>query len=461
MRNRRRTHRRASGAIALVTVALAACGGDGDGDGDEDEQGSAVIVTTTTVASTTPAAGTADPSPSVAPATTAATTPATTTATTATTPVAPTPAPTTMPVTAPPPPVVGDPSVDAVRMGDFETPVGLAVRPGDVAVYVIEQAGRIVRFDPETGETRVVIDIADDVSFDGEQGLLGLAFTIDGAYAYLDYTDNGGDTNVAEYSVAADGTFDAANGRVLLEIDQPYANHNGGDLTIGPDGMLYVAMGDGGSGGDPERRASDPTTLLGKILRIDPTPSATAAYTIPADNPFVTGSFDGVAGAPEVWSWGLRNPWRIDFDAATGDLWIADVGQNRLEEINVVAPTADHPAGRGANFGWSAYEGTDRYNTDVPDPGNLVMPVLTYEHGDDGCSISGGAVYRGALIPELAPAYLYSDYCSGKLWALDLAGGRNLLLREGFSQVAAVRRGLDDELWVIERTGGLWLLTPA
>ena len=299
------------------------------------------------------------------------------------------------------------------------------------------------------------------MSFDGEQGLLGLAFTADGAYGYLDYTDNSGDTNIAEYSVATDGTFDATNGRVLLVIDQPYANHNGGDLAIGPDGMLYVAMGDGGSGGDPERRASDPTTLLGKILRIDPTPSATAAYTIPVDNPFATGSFDGVVGAPEVWSWGLRNPWRIDIDARTGELWIADVGQNRLEEVDVVAPTADHPAGRGSNFGWSGYEGTDRYNADVPDPGNLVMPVLTYEHGDDGCSISGGAVYRGALIPELAPAYVYSDYCSGKLWALDLAGGRNLLLRDGFSQVAAVRRGPDGELWVIERTGGLWQLTPA
>ena len=246
-----------------------------------------------------------------------------------------------------------------------------------------------------------------------------------------------------------------------MVIDQPYANHNGGDVVIGPDGMLYIAMGDGGAGGDPERRASDPTTRLGAILRVDPVPSADSPYTIPPDNPFASGSFNGVAGAPEVWAWGLRNPWRIDFDPVTGDLWITDVGQNRLEEINRVAATAEHPAGWGVNFGWSAFEGTDRYNTDVPDPGDLVMPVLTYEHGADGCSISGGSVYRGAVIPELAPAFVYSDYCSGKLWALDLEGGRNLLLREGFSQVAAIRRGPDGELWLIERSGGLWLLAPA
>jgi glucose/arabinose dehydrogenase len=445
--------------LVLATTVLLACSEDGNDatDTNDDGDGSAVIVTTTTTApgSTSPA--------TTAPASTAASTAASVTATVTATAAPPPASDATVPPTAPPPPpaVVGDPQVGAIRVRDFDAPVGLSVRPGDTAIYVIEQAGRIVRFDPATDDTRVVIDIADAVAFDGEQGLLGLTYTGDGAYAYLDYTDDNGDTNILEYSVAPDGTFDAANGRVLMVIDQPYANHNGGDVAIGPDGMLYIAMGDGGAGGDPERRASDPTTKLGAILRVDPTPSATAPYTIPPDNPFASGSLDGLAGAPEVWAWGLRNPWRIDFDPATGDLWIADVGQNRLEEINRVAPTAEHPAGWGLNFGWSAFEGTDRYNTDVPDPGDLVMPVLTYEHGADGCSISGGAVYRGTVIPELAPAYVYSDYCSGKLWALDLAGGRNLLLREGFSQVAAIRRGPDGELWLIERSGGLWLLAPA
>jgi glucose/arabinose dehydrogenase len=336
----------------------------------------------------------------------------------------------------------------------------VAIRPGDAALYVIEQPGRVVRFDEATGDSRTVADISDAVSFGGEQGLLGLAFTGDGGFAYLDYTDNGGDTNVVEYAVAADGTFDIAGGRTVIALDQPYANHNGGDLAIGPDGMLYIALGDGGSGGDPERRASDPTSMLGTILRVDPASSADASYTIPPDNPFASGTFEGVAGAPEVWSWGLRNPWRFDIDPATNDLWIADVGQNRLEEIDVVAPNGALVGGRGANFGWSAFEGTDRYNADVPDPGNLVFPVLTYEHGDDGCSISGGAVYRGTAIEQLAPAYVYSDYCSGRVWALDLAGGRNLTLLSGFSEVAGVDRGPSGELYVVERSGGLHRLVP-
>jgi glucose/arabinose dehydrogenase len=298
------------------------------------------------------------------------------------------------------------------------------------------------------------------VSFEGEQGLLGLAFTADGTVAFVDYTDNRGDTNVAAYAVAPGGEFDPASGRVLLEVDQPYANHNGGDLLVGPDGFLYVTLGDGGAGGDPQRRASDPTTRLGAILRIDPTPSAESPYAIPPDNPFATGALGGRPGAPEVWAWGLRNPWRIDIDPVTRDLWIADVGQNRYEEVNRVAPTADHPAGWGLDFGWSGYEGTERFNDDVPDPGSLTFPVLTYEHGDDGCSISGGAVYRGSRIPELGSAYVYSDYCSGKVWALDLVGRRNLTLLEGFSNVASVRRGPDGELYVVERSRAIWRIVP-
>jgi glucose/arabinose dehydrogenase len=337
----------------------------------------------------------------------------------------------------------------------FDTPVGLAVRPGDPAFYVIEQAGRVVRFDEASGDRRTVLDIADDVDFGGERGLLGLAFSLDGTHAYLDYTDNGGDTNVVEMAVAADGTFDAGSSRRLLLIEQPYGNHNGGDVLMSADGTLYVAMGDGGSGGDPERRASDPTTRLGALLRIDPTPSGEAPYTVPADNPFADGEHDGVTGAPEVWAWGLRNPWRIDIDPVTGDLWIADVGQNRVEEIDVVSPTADLPAGHGANFGWSAFEGNDRFNDDVPDPGNLVFPVLTYPHSTGGCSISGGAVYRGSAVPGLEPAYVYSDYCAGTVWALDLAGQRNLTLVDGLDAVVAVRRGPDGELYVVQASGAV------
>jgi glucose/arabinose dehydrogenase len=218
-------------------------------------------------------------------------------------------------------------------------------------------------------------------------------------------------------------------------------------------------MGDGGAADDPQRRADNPMTPLGKMLRIDPTPSADMPYTIPADNPFASGELNGVGGAPEVWSWGLRNPWRFAFDPVNGDLWIADVGQNQYEEVDLVQPTAEHPAGWAADFGWSAFEGTERYNDDVPDPGNTVMPVLTYQHGEDGCSISGGAVYRGSAIPELEPAFVYADYCSGRLWALDLAGARNLTLGE-FESVTAVRTGPDGELYVLQGSGDVYRLVP-
>ncbi len=351
-------------------------------------------------------------------------------------------------------PVVGEPSVALAEVGRFDQAVDLVTRPDDAAFYVVEQPGRVVRVD-DTGAT-LVADLTDRVGDEAnEQGLLGIEFSADGALAYLNYTNNQGDTTVAEYPVAADGAFDIAAERVLLVVEQPYGNHNGGDLARGPDGMLYIALGDGGAGGDPERRADDPAVLLGSLLRIDPTPSGDAPYTIPDDNPFA----DGDGGAPEVWAWGLRNPWRIAFDPVTADLWIADVGQNRWEEINHV-PAAEGGAARGADFGWSAFEGSERFNDDVPDPGNTVMPVFTYGR-DAGCSISGGEPYRGTEIPELAPAFVYSDYCAGTLWAFDPASGRNLVLAEDVGSVSAIRRGPANELYVLTLDGPILQLTPA
>lgn len=445
--------RRYTTALATL-VLLAACAGDDDPATDGPE--SVTIRTTTTVAAPStdgPATTTSGPTtvpsaPTDAPAASSNPTnptPATITVTTA--------APTTVPRT----PVVGEPVVAVETVGSFDRPIDLVVRPGDGALWIVEQGGRLLRVDGD--DRTVALDLSGRISSGGEQGLLGVAFSPDAGRAYVNRTDPSGTTVISEYAVAPDGTFDTGSERTVLEVAQPFSNHNAGDLEFGPDGLLYVPLGDGGSAGDPRRNGHDPTTLLGSLLRIDPTPAADAAYTVPADNPFAAGPLDGVAGAPEVWAWGLRNPWKIFFDGVTGDLWIPDVGQNQFEEINVVSPVAGRPAGFAADFGWSAFEGDARFNTDVDDTGRTTAPVLTYDHGD-GCSISGGAVYRGRAIPELEPAFVYSDYCTGTIWALDLAAGRNLTLVSGLTAVTAVRTGPDGELYVVERSGRVLRLVP-
>ena len=349
------------------------------------------------------------------------------------------------PATAPV--ALGDPAISLQPIASFEQPVDLAWRAGDTTAFIVERVGRVTPLRDGTAGA-AVLDITDLTEGEGERGLLGLTFSPDGSRAYVNHTDNDGDTVIAEYVVGADGTFDENSRRVLLTVAQPYANHNGGDVTIGPDGMLYIGMGDGGDGGDPQRYALNVTSLLGKILRIDPTPSDDAPYTVPADNPFV-----GVSGArPEIWSVGVRNPWRFSFDSETGDLWIADVGQNVLEEIDV-AWAADG-GGRGLNFGWSAFEGTQRYNEDQS-PDGATPPIHEYEHGDQGCSISGGAVYRGSEIPALAGWYVWGDYCSGLIQGLRVEGrslAQVLPLAEQ-SQNTAIRVGPDGELWAISIGG--------
>jgi glucose/arabinose dehydrogenase len=335
------------------------------------------------------------------------------------------------------------------------TPVDIAFRPDDLTYFVAQQNGYVVPV-RDGGNTagEPVLDVHAKVSSGGEQGLLGLAFHPSKPLAYIDYTDTSGDTQIVEYAVAADGTFDPASARTVLSVDQPYANHNGGKLTFGPDGYLYIGLGDGGSANDPERRALNVSQLLGKILRIDPTAATDGQpYTVPADNPFV-----GVSGArPEVWSVGLRNPWRFDFDPANGDLWIADVGQNAWEEIDH-APAANG-GGRGVNFGWSAWEGTHRFNNDQPADG-VTPPVYEYPHGDDGCSVSGGAVYRGTTIASLVGWYVFSDYCSGKVWALQPDG--TIVLLGGLSAVSAVADGPDGSLYVLALgEGTLYRIDPA
>lgn len=312
------------------------------------------------------------------------------------------------------------PPVEFVELTEFaglDRPVDLAWRANDDGMYAVSQRGVVVR--TADGAATPVLDISDHTEFGGEQGMLGLAFAPDGAYAYVNYSARGvGTTVIAEFAVSPDGMFDAASMRTVLEVEQPYDNHNGGDLAFGPDGLLYIGMGDGGSGGDPERRAQNLDELLGKMLRIDPaTPSGDLGYSVPPDNPYV--EVDGAR--PEIWSVGLRNPWRFSFDPLTGDLWIADVGQGDIEEINVAPATDGLDAGRGANFGWSAFEGSARFNDDVAVDSHAA-PLLEYSHDGERCSVSGGTRVRGAAAGALDGWYVFADYCSREVFAIEVTG---------------------------------------
>ncbi len=247
-----------------------------------------------------------------------------------------------------------------------------------------------------------------------ERGLLGLAFHpnyAENGYFFINYTNRDGHTVVARYTVSADdpNVADPSSALTLLTVRQPYPNHNGGYIGFGPDGYLYVGMGDGGSAGDPDYNGQTPSSLLGSILRLDvDNPAGDKAYGIPADNPYTSNSLL----APEAWAWGLRNPWRMSFDRETGDLYIADVGQNQWEEVNF--QPADSAGGE--NYGWNIMEGTHRYSGE-PVKDGLVPPFTEYSHAEGGCSVTGGYVYRGEALPDLQGVYLYGDYCSGLIWS--------------------------------------------
>ncbi len=294
-----------------------------------------------------------------------------------------------------------------------------------------------------------------------EQGLLGLAFPPDfvrQGHFFVNYTDAAGDTVVARFSVTSDpNVADPASEFKVLGIDQPAPNHNGGMLAFGPDGYLYVGTGDGGGANDRFGNGQNPDTLLGKMLRLDVTSDPTQAYLVPPDNPWVNTSWDGQDVRDEVWAVGLRNPWRLSFDRTSGDLWIADVGQNTYEEVNLVPAAVDKSLKGGLNFGWPRMEGTHCFpaSTNCSREG-LTIPIAEYDHGQ-GCSITGGYVYRGEQISALQGAYLYGDYCSGTLWALtpDGDGWRSTVMLDTGLAISSFGEDEAGELYVTDLNGGV------
>ncbi|MEJ5202189.1 MAG: PQQ-dependent sugar dehydrogenase [Anaerolineales bacterium] len=324
-----------------------------------------------------------------------------------------------------------------------------SAKDGSGKVYILEQNGRLIEATPGIQTFSVLLDIQDKVSRQGnEQGLLGIAFSPNFSQDrrfYLNYTDLEGDTVISRFRFAQGSSqVDPDSEQVLLTIKQPYANHNGGGIAFGPDGYLYIGMGDGGSAGDPENYAQSLNTLLGKMLRIDVSGDI---YVIPKDNPFADGS-----GKPEIWAYGLRNPWRFSFDSVTGDLFIGDVGQNRIEEIDFL------PFGSpsGANFGWKYFEGSQPYQGQPPSNMTLVNPVWEYTHAD-GCSVTGGVVYRGTALPEFNGIYLFGDYCNGMVWGLLRDSSGTWQARTLFQIDARISSfGTDEkgEVYVLDHSGG-------
>ncbi|MEK7761126.1 MAG: PQQ-dependent sugar dehydrogenase [Nitrospirota bacterium] len=322
-------------------------------------------------------------------------------------------------------------------------------------LFIVEQPGTIRILEKGKLLDAPFLDIKERVLLGGEQGLLGLAFhpeyRLNGRF-FVNYTrKDDGATVIAEYHRSEQVDLAGREERVLALIPQPYPNHNGGMIAFGPDGYLYIGMGDGGSGGDPQNRAQNKNELLGKLLRIDM--NNLIPYGIPTDNPFVRGQ-----ERPEVFALGLRNPWRFSFDRDTGDLWLADVGQNKWEEVNVVR--------KGGNYGWRVMEGFHCFN--LPEPcgkENFTSPLLEYDHQGGRCSITGGYVYRGRSVSELAGLYIYGDYCSGEIFAVHTAkGGRIVgepwLLVKSKARISSFGEDDAGEIYVLDHKGAVYQLGP-
>ena len=342
--------------------------------------------------------------------------------------------------------------IDAEVIVTLDEPIDMAVAPGDDLVWLAERSGRVLRIDLDQGVVaETILDISAETTTDSERGLLGMAVTED--WLYLDYTDLDGHTHVEAFERSGVGL--SGRRRTILVQEQPFSNHNGGGLRIGPDGRLYIGFGDGGSGGDPLDAGQDPFSWLGAILRIDPTPEAGEPYAIPPDNPFS----DGAEGRPEIFLTGVRNPWRFSFDPLTGDLWVADVGQDAYEEVTLLL--AANGAGAGANLGWRLREGLHPFTGDRP-PGH-VDPVWAYGR-DQGCSVTGGYVYRGSAIDDLAGAYVFGDWCTSRIWAVSTVGGvvsfRDLGVEAPGGDLVAFGRDAHGELYTLSLSGPVARIAP-
>jgi glucose/arabinose dehydrogenase len=341
--------------------------------------------------------------------------------------------------------------VNAFPQLSFSQPLDLqSPDDGTNRIFVAEKGGRIRVFtnEPTVNEDTVFLDLSANLSTVSEQGLLGLAFHPNyqsNGFFYVYYTPTAGLSQVSRFTVSANAAIaDAASELVLLEIPQPATNHNGGQIAFGPDGYLYIALGDGGGGGDPFENGQDRSTLLGSILRIDVDSQENGLnYSIPTDNPFI--------GEPnvreEIYVYGLRNPWRMSFDTQTGDLWTGDVGQNAIEEIDVVVS--------GGNYGWPIFEGTRCFSGDCNDTG-LIDPIFEYAQDNGDRSITGGFVYRGTTVPSLQGKYIYGDFVSGRIWALELDGTLNELVEASRLNIASFGTDTSQELYVCAFDGSIY-----
>lgn len=469
------TRRFIAGTLVLGVIA-AACAGSSGGtaNGPEVSLGTVPAVTTESAPATDPpdTAETTPPTVETAVVTAPSTAaPSTTVLTpspgadlpTEATPTEPAPV-TTLPGPLP------EPSVRLIEIATFNEPVEATGADFDPRLFIVENGGTVVAVDDESNTTVFDIAAAEGATFtDGgnEQGLLGLAFHPELDLAYVNFTDGDGNTVIAEFAHdPLSYEFDPASYREVLAVEQPFSNHNGGELVFGPDGFLYIGMGDGGSADDPNRAALDASSRLGKLLRIDPVAADDAPFTVPSDNPFV----DVEGAEPAVWSLGLRNPWKFSFDSLTGDLWIADVGQNRLEEVDLAPAIDGLDAGKRISFGWSAYEAADRFNEDQLADGHT-LPVASYLHEDGNCSISGGVVARNSSFNDLNGWYVYGDYCSGRVWALDTTsvastpdgpvGEPTIIDIATVPALSAVVEGPSGDIYALSANGPVYRLAPA